>query len=74
VASNSSAVIRDASYSTIPNTWEVRSARPEVENVIRALRAMPPQAGQRQLESGRYNDLSPAELQQVRRAVGLPPA
>lgn len=73
-ASGSSAVIRDASYGTIPNTREVRSARPEVENVIRALRAMPPQAGQRQLESGRYSNLSPAELQQVRKAVGLPPA
>jgi hypothetical protein len=36
--------------------------RPAVRNVIQALRAMPPDARQRQLNSGRYHNLSPEEL------------
>jgi hypothetical protein len=43
-----------------------------VENVIRALRGMPPDARQRQLESGRYGNLSPEELNLVRSAVAQP--
>lgn len=35
--------------------------RPPVRNVIAALRAMPPAARERQLNSGRYDNLSPAE-------------
>jgi hypothetical protein len=35
--------------------------RPAVKNVIQALRAMPPEAQQRQLNSGRYRSLSPEE-------------
>jgi hypothetical protein len=35
--------------------------RPGVRNVIQALRAMPPDARQRQLHSGRYQSLSPEE-------------
>jgi hypothetical protein len=36
--------------------------RPEVQNVIRALRGMPPQARQRAINSGEYSSLSPQEL------------
>jgi hypothetical protein len=50
------------------------SLRPEVQNVIRALRAMPPAARQRALDSGRYANFSPQELKLVRQATGLPPA
>jgi hypothetical protein len=74
MGSSSSAVVRTADYRTVSSTRQLSPARPEVENVIRSLRAMPPQAGQRALESGRYSNLSPAELQQVRIAAGLPPA
>ncbi len=35
--------------------------RPAMKNVIQALRAMPPDARQRQLNSGRYHSLSPEE-------------
>ncbi len=48
---------------------QLASARPEVQNVIRALRAMPPQARERQLESGRYSNLSAQEMQLVRNSV-----
>jgi hypothetical protein len=37
------------------------NTRPAVRNAIRALRAMPPDARQRQLNSGRYDNLSPEE-------------
>jgi len=47
--------------------------RPEVQNVVRAVQAMPPDAAQRAIESGRYSNLSPDELQVVRQAAGLPP-
>lgn len=46
--------------------------RPEVQNVIRALRAMPPAARQRQIESGRYSNLSPQELELVKYAADIP--
>jgi hypothetical protein len=39
--------------------------RPEVQNVIRALRAMPPDARLREIASGRYRNLSPQELEAV---------
>jgi len=48
--------------------------RPEVTNVIRALRGMPPDARQRAIDSGRYNNFSPQELKLVRYAASLPPA
>jgi len=48
--------------------------RPEVKNVIRALRGMPPGARERQIDSGRYSNLTPKELQIVRYAADLPPA
>ena len=46
--------------------------RPEVQNVIRALRAMPPEARQEQIDSGRYSNLTPQELKLVREAANLP--
>jgi hypothetical protein len=53
---------------------QLTTLRPEVQNVIRALRAMPPAARERQLDSGRYGNLTPQELQIVRYAADLPPA
>ena len=46
--------------------------RPRVQNVIRALRNMPPGAAERQIASGRYSNLSARELEVVRYAAGLP--
>ena len=46
--------------------------RPEVQNVVRALRAMPPQARQQQIDSGRYSNLSPQEMKLVRSCCGYP--
>jgi hypothetical protein len=37
--------------------------RPAVQNVILALRAMPPDAGRRQIDSGRYDSFTPEERQ-----------
>lgn len=51
---------------------ELPATRPEVQNVIRALRSMPPGARQRQIDSGRYSNLSPQELQLVRSAADVP--
>jgi hypothetical protein len=48
--------------------------RPEVQVVIRALRGMPPQARQRQVDSGRYGNLSAQELKFALYAAELPPA
>jgi len=39
--------------------------RPAVRNAIEALRAMPPDARQRQLDSGRYDSFSPEERELV---------
>jgi len=51
-------------------TWQLPSGvRPAVRNVIQALRAMPPDARQRQLNSGRYHSLSPEELEFVTNAT-----
>jgi hypothetical protein len=43
--------------------------RPEVRNVLRALQAMPPEARQRQIESGRYRNLAPEEQALIRRVA-----
>ncbi len=51
---------------------ELSTMRPGVQNTIRALRAMPPNARQRQIDSGRYSNLTPRELKVVKYAVGLP--
>ena len=48
--------------------------RPAVRNVIQALRAMPPDARLRQLNSGRYDSLSPEELELVTNATQPSPA
>jgi hypothetical protein len=45
--------------------------RQVVENVIRALRAMPPDARQRQIESDRFKNLWPKEQELVAWAVQL---
>jgi len=51
-------------------TWQLPAGlRPAVRNVIQALRAMPPDARQRQLNSGRYHSLSPQELEFVTNAT-----
>lgn len=50
------------------------ATRAEVKNVIRALRAMPPAARERQLDSGRYSNLSDEELALVRDAARVPSA
>jgi len=60
--------LRPAVYTT----QQLPALRPEVQNVIRALRAMPPSARQRQLDSGRYSNLTPAEIEYVRRVANLP--
>ena len=41
---------------------ELPPVRREVQNVILALRAMPPDARQRQIDSGRYSNFSPEEI------------
>ncbi len=51
---------------------QISELSPAVQNVIRALRAMPPAARQRQLASGRYNDFSPQEMKFVRYAADVP--
>ncbi len=53
-------------------TRQLPPLRPAVQNVIRALRAMPPAARERQLDSGRYSNLTPKELEIVRYAADLP--
>ena len=51
---------------------ELPSARKEVQNVILALRAMPPDARQRQIDSGRYTNFSPEEIELLRSSSHLP--
>jgi hypothetical protein len=53
-------------------TRQLPALRPAVQNVIRALRAMPPDVRQRQIDPGRYNNFSPQELELVKYASGLP--
>ena len=48
--------LRDSATRPLPS-----GLRPGVRNVIQALRAMPPDARQRQLNSGRYRSFSPEE-------------
>ncbi len=51
---------------------ELPPARKEVQNVILALRAMPPDARQRQIDSGRYRSFSPEEIDLLRSGSQLP--
>ena len=51
---------------------ELPPARKEVQNVILALRAMPPDARQRQIDSGRYTNFSPEEIELLRSSLHLP--
>ncbi|HEY4934257.1 MAG TPA: hypothetical protein VII23_22050 [Terriglobales bacterium] len=53
-------------------THQIQQLSPQVQNVIRALRAMPPDARQRQIDSGRYGNLSPQELEFAKYAADLP--
>jgi len=48
--------------------------RPAVRNVIQALRAMPPDARERQLNSGRYDSFSPEERELLNNASQSPQA
>ena len=57
----------------VGNESQYRSERPAVQNVIRALQCMP-DARQRQIESGRYGQLTRKEWKVVRVAANLPPA
>jgi hypothetical protein len=59
--------MRLASYRSVDTT----DARQPVRNVIQALRAMPPDARAREIESGRYSNLSPDEQDLVRQAAGI---
>jgi len=66
------AAMSGASYRPASAEGQLPSMRPEVQNVIRALRAMPPQARQQQIDSGQYSNLSPQEMKLVRNAAGVP--
>lgn len=68
----SSGTAATVSYRPASDQRQLSSMRPEVQNVVRALRAMPPQARERQLESGRYSNLSPQEMKVVRAAAEQP--
>jgi hypothetical protein len=43
-----------------------------VQNSIRALRAMPPDARRRQINSGRYDNFSPEERELLNNALQAP--
>lgn len=60
--------------SSTANSVMRQPVRPEVQIVIRALRGMPPGARQRQVDSGRYSNLSEQELKFAMYAAALPPA
>jgi hypothetical protein len=66
------AVTGGASYRPASAERQLPPMRPEVQNVIRALRGMPPEARQQQIDSGRYSNLSPQELKLVRDAADVP--
>jgi hypothetical protein len=55
------------------NAEQFAGQRREVQNVIQALQAMPPEAQRRQIESGRYSNFSPEELDLLRSMAQLPP-
>jgi hypothetical protein len=68
-----------ASSQTATSYWprshtssQISEQLPAVQNVIRALRAMPPAARERQLASGRYSNFSPQEMKFVRYAANVP--
>jgi hypothetical protein len=61
-----------ATYRPLPTATQLPQMRPEVQNVIRALQAMPPAARQQQINSGRYGNLSQHELELVKQAADAP--
>jgi len=69
-----SATTSAVSYRPAAAVRQLPPMRPEVQNVIRALRGMPPQARQRAIDSGRYSSFSPQEMKLVRYAADLLPA
>jgi hypothetical protein len=66
------AAIGAAHYRLAFTMQEIPPARKEVQNVILALRAMPPDARQRQIDSGRYRSFSPEEIDLLRSSSQLP--
>jgi hypothetical protein len=56
--------LRDSTTRQLPS-----GLRPAVRNVIQALRAMPPEARLRELNSGRYHSFSPEERKFVTNAT-----
>jgi hypothetical protein len=78
---SNSLTLREATYhqptrnvsatASAPSQREISEMRPAVQNVIRALYGMPPEAREREIDSGRYSTLSPQELEFVRYAAGL---
>lgn len=68
----SGAASQSISAKSVPR--QVSPPRPEVQSVIRALRGMPPEARQRQIDSGRYSNLSQKELEFAMYAAELPPS
>jgi hypothetical protein len=73
-AQSGTASIRNAvNYRPVTDSTQLQSMRPQVQNVVRALRGMPPAARERALDSGRYGNLSAGDLQLVRQAAGLAP-
>lgn len=69
---NASATGSAASYRPTSTARQLPAMRPEVQNVIRALRGMPPEARLRAINSGQYSDFSPQELKLVRYAANVP--
>jgi hypothetical protein len=61
-----------ANYHPASAAGQLPAMRPEVQNVIRALRGMPPAARQRAIDSGQYSGFSPQELKLVTYAANLP--
>lgn len=83
LADNRSAVISDPIVATtvVASNYQPGDSpqlpsglRPAVENVAQALRAMPPAARERQLNSGRYDSLSPEEREFLTNATQAPQA
>jgi len=69
---SASATVSAASYHPASAARQLPAMRPEVRNVIRALRGMPPAARQRAINSGQYSNFSPQELELVRYAANVP--
>jgi hypothetical protein len=69
-ASNSASAAT-SHYAASPTVKRI-AVRPEVDNVVHALRGMPPAARQRAIASGQYSNLSSTEMEYVKYAVSPP--